>query len=323
MSVESSSGLVDLKGEFCFSPQMSERLVSPVYVCGAMASGKAALGVSLAKELGGEIVNGDVAQAFEGLSRLSGVAHEERRGDVEHHLYGVLGPKVDCDPLAFRELVVPVIEAIQSRGKVPIVVGGSGVYLKTLTHGPSSIPGRDDALRAKFEDRSTEDLVEELKVLDPEGAAGTDLKNRRYVTRGLEICLLSGQKMSALKAEQAAKFDEISQSLRGFYLLWDNEEAKQRISSRSMQTLEKGGIEEVTELREVASETCRRTIGFSEIEAHLDGKLTLKECHKELHTSTRRSAKRQRSWIRKEAWVKDVICPVAFDQKFARILGGE
>lgn len=299
---------------------MNDVSLEPVYVCGAMASGKASLGVSLAKELNGEIVNGEVAQAFEGLSRLSGVAHEERRGEIAHHLYGILDPKVDCDPLAFRELVVPVMAEIQSRGKVPIVVGGSGVYLKTLTHGPSAIPTRDDALRAKFEDQSTEDLVEELKGLDPEGAATTDLKNRRYVLRALEICLLSGRKMSELKAEQFAKFDEISQSLRGLYLVWDNDNAKQRISSRSMQILEKGGIGEVKALRETASETCRKTIGFSEIEDHLDGKLTLKECHKGLHTSTRRFAKRQRSWIKKEAWVKDVECPFPFDAKVGSFL---
>lgn len=286
-----------------------------------MASGKAALAVSLAKELGGEVVNGDVAQTFRGLSCLSGVAHEERRGDVPHHLYGVLEVTEECDPLAFRNLVLPVIEEIQSRGKVPIITGGSGVYLKTLTHGPSSIPARDDALRAKFEDRSHEDLAAELKELDPEGAAVTDLKNRRYLMRALEICLLSGRKMSELKAEQFAKFDEISQTLRGLYLVWDNENAKQRISSRSMLALEKGAIDEVKAIRETASETCRKTIGFSEIEAHLDGELSLKECHKGIHTSTRRFAKGQRSWMKKEAWVKDVECPFPFDQKFAGMLG--
>ena len=298
---------------------MSESSTAPLYICGPMASGKSALAISLAKELGGEIVNGDVAQAYKGLERLSGTAADWKQADAAHHLYGVLEPTENCDPLAFRNLAVPVIVEIQSRGKMPIVVGGSGVYLKTLTHGPSSIPERDDALRAKFEERSNDDLAEELKGLDPEGAAATDLKNRRYLIRALEICLLSGQKMSVLKAEQFKKFDEITLGLRGLYLLWDNDNAKQRISSRSMQILEKGGVDEVKALRETASETCRKTIGFSEIEEHLDGKLTLKECHKGLHTSTRRFAKRQRSWLKKEAWLKDVTCPFPFDAKFASL----
>lgn len=280
-----------------------------------MASGKSPLAISLAVELGGEIVNADPYQAFKGLEILSAAPSDEKQAEISHHLYGVLDPSELCDPVSFRNFALPVIESIQSRGKLPIVVGGTGVYLKTLTHGPSSIPDRDDALRLQFEDRSNDDLAEELKSLDPEGAAATDLKNRRYLIRALEICLLSGQKMSELKAEQFRKFDEITKTLRGLYLLWDNENLKQRISSRSMQILEKGGIEEVKALRETASETCRKTIGFSEIEDHLDGKLTLKECHKGLHTSTRRFAKRQRSWMKKEGWLEDVACPIPFDAK--------
>lgn len=300
---------------------MSTSSTNPLYVCGPMASGKSALAISLAKELGGEIVNGDVAQAFKGLSVLSGVPADWKQGDVAHHLYGTLEPTEVCGPVAYHALAMPVIDAIQERGKVPIVVGGSGVYLNALTHGPSSIPERDDALRAKFEERSSEDLAEELKSLDPEGAAATDLKNRRYLIRALEICLLSGQKMSVLKAEQFRKFDEISKNLRGLYLLWNNENAKQRISSRTMHILENGGTEEVEALRETASETCRKTIGFSEVEEHLDGKLTLKECHKGFHTSTRRFAKRQRSWMKKEAWLEDVKCPFAFDAKVGSFRG--
>ncbi len=273
------------------------------------------MAISLAIELGGEIVNADPYQAYKGLEILSGAPSEEKQSLAPHHLYSVLEPTELCDPVSFRNLAMPVVEEIQSRGKVPILVGGTGVYLKTLTHGPSSIPGRDDALRQTFEERSNEDLVEELKKLDPEGAAATDLKNRRYVIRALEICLLSGQKMSALKEQQFRKFDEISQNLRGLYLLWDNDNSKQRISSRTIQILEKGGVEEVKALREIASETCRKTIGFSEIEDHIDGKISLKECHKGFHTSTRRFAKRQRSWMKKEAWIEDVQCPFPFDAK--------
>lgn len=294
---------------------MSASSPAPLYLCGPLASGKSALAISLCLELDGEVVNADPFQAYRGLEILSGSPSQETRAKAPHHLYGVLEPTVVCDPLAFREMVVPVIADIQARGKRPIVVGGSGVYLKLLTHGPSSIPERDDALRAKLAERTSEDLAAELHELDPEGAAATDLKNRRYLNRALEICLLTGQKMSVLKAEQFKKFDEITKGLQGLYLLWDNDNSKQRISSRTMQILEKGGIDEVDELLEAASATCRKIIGFSEIEEHLAGKLTLKECHKGFHTSTRRSAKRQRAWMKKEAWLEDVTCPFPFDSK--------
>lgn len=278
-----------------------------------MASGKADLATALAGPLNGEVVNGNPSQAYRGLELLSAVPNEYKRGDVPHHLYGVLAPEEACDPLAFRALVLPVIEEVQARGKTPIVVGGSGVYLKALTHGPSSLPERDDALRLKLEERTSEDLAAEFRSLDPDGATTTDLKNRRYLIRALEICLLSGEPMSVLKAEQDRKFGEISQNLRGLYLLWENDNLKQRISSRSMQILEKGALEEVGALRESASATARKTIGFSEIEDHLDGKIDLKTCHKGLHTSTRRFAKRQRSWMKKESWLKDIKCPLPVD----------
>jgi len=287
----------------------------PIYVCGPLASGTASLAISLAKEFNGEIVNADVAKVYRGLETLSAVPPEDYLSQAPHHLHSVLDPSEECDPLAFRNLALPVIKEIQSRGKCPIISGGSGVYLKTLTHGPSSLPGRDDDLRKKLQDRSSDDLAAELKSLDPEGAASTDLKNRRYLIRALEICLLSGQKMSVLKEEQFKKFDEITESLRGLYLLWDNDNSKQRISSRTMQILEKGGVEEVKAVRETASETVKKIIGFSEIEDHLDAKLTLKETHKGFHTSTRRSAKRQRAWMKKESWIEDVICPYPFDAK--------
>ena len=300
---------------------MSTPSTDPLYLCGPLASGKSALAISLCLELDGEVVNADPFQAYRGLEILSGAPHEETKAKAPHHLYGVLDPQEECSPLDFHKLVTPVIAEIQSRGKRPIVVGGSGVYLKTLTHGPSSIPERDDALRAKFEERSNEDIFTELKELDPEGAAVTDPKNRRYLIRALEICLLSGKKMSELKAEQFKKFDEITATLTGLYLVWDNDNSKQRISSRTMQILDKGGVGEVQALRKTASATARKIIGFSEIEEHIDGRLTLKECHKGVHTSTRRSAKRQRAWMKKESWVEDIMCPFAFDTKVGSFRG--
>jgi len=219
----------------------------PLYLCGPLASGKSALAISLCLELDGEVVNADPFQAYQGLSLLSGAPAEEARAKVPHHLYGVLDPSEDCGPQAFRELVLPVIADIQARGK------------------------KHEALRAQLEERDNASLFSELKVLDPEGAAITDPQNRRYLMRALEICLLSGQKMSTIKAAELQKSQEITAALTGL------------------------------------SSTCRKVIGFSEIEDHLDGKLSLKECHKGFHTSTRRSAKRQRSWVKKEGWLEDIL----------------
>ncbi len=289
--------------------------LSPLYVCGPPASGKNSLAITLAGQHGGEVVNADLFQAYRGVQVLSSAPSVWHQEQVSHHLFGVLDPKVDTDPAAFRTLVLPVIEEIQSRGKLPIVTGGSGVYLKTLTHGVSPIPPSDPELRAKLAGRPDEELIAELTELDAAGATATDLKNRRYLVRALEVCLLSGRKMSELKAEWSEKSAVIDANLRGYYLLWDNENAKQRISSRTMQILEKGGIDEVKALRESASETLRGIVGFREIVEHLEGKISLKECHKGFHTSTRRVHKGQRAWMKKEKWISDLSCPIADPEK--------
>ena len=95
------------------------------------------------------------------------------------------------------------------------------MYLKFLTHGPSPVPSGDDVLREQLEQESDEALIEQLETLDPEGAAITNLKNRRYVIRALEICLLSGRKMSEIKSDWKRASNTIEKDLRGMYLLWD------------------------------------------------------------------------------------------------------
>ena len=147
----------------------------------------------------GEIVNADAFQLYRGLEIVSAAPSEEEKAILPHHLYGVLEPTESADAQRYVELAQPVIEEIQSRGKTPVVTGGSGLYLKFLTHGAAPLPTGDAALRAKMDTRPLEDLVAELTALDPVEASRTALQNRRFVSRALEICLLSGQKASDLR----------------------------------------------------------------------------------------------------------------------------
>ncbi|BDS05299.1 hypothetical protein NT6N_03390 [Oceaniferula spumae] len=209
--------------------------------------------------------------------------------------------------MRFREMALPVIEEIQSRGKVPIVTGGSGMYLKFLTHGPSPVPSGDDELRANLEKESDEALVTKLTDLDPEGAAMTNLKNRRYVIRALEICLLSGQKMSVVKSDWKKAGEAIEKDLRGAYLLWDRDVLRERINRRTDIMLENGAIDEVANLLN-PSVTCEKAIGVPQIRSHLAGELTLEECAERIAAATRQYAKRQRTWFGKESWLTP--CPV-------------
>jgi tRNA dimethylallyltransferase len=260
------------------------------------------LAIEMARFVDGEIVNADAYQLYRGLEIISAAPTGEELAQAPHHLYGVLSPDEICDAMRFREMALPVIEDIQSRGKTPIITGGSGLYLKFLTHGPSPVPSGDDTLRAELDRESDESLIAKLTELDPVGAANTNLKNRRYVIRALEICILSGRKMSEVKSDWKTASESIEKNLRGAYLLWERECLRQRINTRTETMLVDGAIEEVSTLTR-ASVTCEKAIGISQIRAHLAGELTRAECVERIAAATRQYAKRQRTWFSKETWL--------------------
>lgn len=261
----------------------------------------------MAQLLDGEIINADAYQLYRGLEVISAAPSAEEAAQVPHHLYGVLSANELCDAMRFREMALPVIQEVQSRGKTPVITGGSGMYLKFLTHGPSPVPSGDDALRNELEQESDEALVLRLTELDPEGARMTNLKNRRYVIRALEICILSGIKMSELKSDWKKESDAIEKDLRGLYLLWDRELLRQRINQRTQVMLDSGAIDEVSALTNTSA-TCCKAIGVPQIQAHLAGELTREECIERIAAATRQYAKRQRTWFGKETWLTP--CPV-------------
>jgi tRNA dimethylallyltransferase len=129
-----------------------------IYVCGATASGKTCHALELAVSMGGEIVNGDAFQLFRGIDTLSAAPTAEEMSVVPHHLFGVLPPEDRCDAGRYAEMAGQVISEIHSRGNTAVVVGGSGLYLKFLTHGPSPLPQGDRKLREKMDARPLEEL---------------------------------------------------------------------------------------------------------------------------------------------------------------------
>lgn len=221
---------------------------------------------------------------------------------MPHHLYGVFHPSELCDAMRYREMALPVIHEIASRGKTPVITGGSGMYLKFLTHGPSPVPSSESNLRSELEKETDDTLVTRLTELDPEGASMTNLKNRRYVIRALEICILSGRRMSDVKSDWKQNCDTVEKNLRGVYLLWDREQLRQRINHRAKIMLNQGAVEEVAALVN-PSITCEKAIGVPQIRAHLAGEITLGECEEHIAAATRQYAKRQRTWFGKENWL--------------------
>ena len=272
---------------------------APIYVCGPTASGKSALAIELAQTLGGEVVNADAYQLYRGLETLVASPSQEEISSAPHHLFSLLSLSEALDANRYRKMALPVIADIQKRGLIPIIVGGSGLYLKFLTHGPSPLPSGDPELRKQLEQRSLEDLLHELDELDPEEGATIDRHNRRYVSRSLELCLLTGKAVSGLRRdwEQPPPVTP-----RGYLLNWPREELSDRIAQRTVEMLSNGAIPEVAALPGEAS-TAAKAIGVKEIQAHLSGERNLAETTELITIATRQYAKRQRTWFKKETWL--------------------
>lgn len=278
------------------------------YICGPTASGKSALALEMAENLDGEIVNADAFQLYRGLEIVSAAPPLVERGGIPHHLYGVLEPTVAADAGSYLRLARPVIEGIQNRGKTPVITGGSGLYLKFLTHGPAPLPTGDETLRAELDARPLEDLVAELQGLDPVEASRTALQNRRFVSRALEICLLTGQKASDLRDQWESKTRDISASLKGIVIQRTRPDLHARIAIRTRMMLDGGAIEEIAALPAVSS-NCGKAIGFREIRALISGEIDRATCEELINAATRQYAKRQETWFRRETWLKPMVLP--------------
>ena len=205
----------------------------PLFIAGATASGKSAAAVEIASRIGGEIVNADAFQLYRGLDILTAKPTKQELAAAQHHLYSVLKPGESFNAAAYEALAKPAIKEIAARGKVPIIVGGSGLYLKTLTHGLSPLPSADANVRAELEALSLEERVAELLRLDPGAEKVIDLANPRYVTRALEICILTGEPASVLQKQ----WNDRKVEFRGVYLSWEREILYQRINARTEQML--------------------------------------------------------------------------------------
>ena len=272
----------------------SSNAIEPFYLVGPTASGKSALAVALAERIGGEIVNADAFQLYRGMDICTAQPSREDLQRVPHHLYGVLDPRETSDAQRYCDLARPVIHDIAERGKIPIIVGGSGLYVKALTHGLSVLPN-DAALRARLEHLTAAERVSWLLHRDPEAAHTVNLKNDRYVTRALEICLLTGERQSALRKA----WSQAAPEYRGIRLVWDREALGARIQQRTQMMAQAGLVAEIAGLKDLST-TAEKAIGVREIRAHLAGECSLQEALEAIALATRQYARRQDKWFRRE-----------------------
>jgi tRNA dimethylallyltransferase len=274
-------------------------------IVGATATGKSALALALAKELGGEIINADALQVYRGFDLGTAKPKAAERAAVPHHLIDILEPHERYSAGEFARRAREAMAEIEGRGKVPIVVGGSGLYLRALFSGLSPIPPGDPEVRAELCRRLGEEglpaLAAELARRDPETAARLPPGDTQRILRALEVALVTGVPLSAWISRQPFGTQGIAAIQVGLTvargLLYD------RIASRVAEMVAGGWVEEVTGLLQRGLEPTLpafQAIGYRQLARHVQGEQPLEASIADTVQATRRFAKRQETWFRKE-----------------------
>ena len=286
--------------DLCNLPRM-------VAIGGPTATGKTALSVALAKEFGGEVVNADSMQIYRGLDIGTAKPTAEERQGIPHHLMDFLPPEAPYSVADFTAAAAPLIEQLNSAGKLPIVTGGTGLYITSLMKGTAFAPEKTDpAIRARLQTEADEQgsaaLYARLQQIDPAYAEKLHPNNLPRVIRALELFEATGRRMSeqqraALAAEPPYRSLCICLTCR------DRAELYRRIDRRVDSMLQNGVLEEAKLVYD-NSETYRtaaQAIGYKEFFPYFAGEKPLNDCTNRLKQATRNYAKRQLTWFRHQA----------------------
>src|SRR5437588_1518308 len=268
--------------------------MSTFFIVGPTAAGKSEIAAEIAQRLGAEIVSADAFQIYCGLNLLTAKPEAATLAKAPYHLIGAVPLSEEMNVEKFRAAATSTMRNIHARGKPVIVVGGSGLYVKALTHGLSPMPSADRKLREKLEEKSPEELFARLSELDPDSAGKIDRKNKRRLVRAVEVCLLSGKPFSAQRTEW-----KDAPSFNGVLVFRERAELYDRINRRVEKMFADGVVEEVRALGEVGA-TAAKTLGLPEIRELLAGKISEHDCIAKIQQATRRYAKRQLTWFQRQ-----------------------
>ncbi len=278
-------------------------------VVGPTASGKTALGIALAKKYDGEIISADSMQIYEGMDIATAKPTAEEMQEIPHHLIGILPRSRAFSAAEYVVLAKEKIAEIAAKGKLPILVGGTGLYVDSLLSGMQfSEEGNDPKLReelyARAEREGREALHAQLAVLDPKAAESIHPNNMVRVVRALEVCLSSGRTFSELKAENAAHPSPYDACIIGLDYT-DRSVLYDRINRRVEAMLDMGLVGEARAVYESGEmQTAASAIGYKELIPFFENRMSLDECVEIIKQETRRYAKRQLTWFRRNHQIK-------------------
>lgn len=276
-------------------------------IVGPTASGKTSASIELAKKMNGEIISADSMQIYQEMNIGTAKPSKEEMNGVKHYLLDFLSPEENFNVTLYKEKAEEAIEEILKKGKTPIIVGGTGLYVSTLIHGiefsevPEDLKFRDE-MEKMAEAKGKEYLHQELMKVDPVAAKNIDQNNVRRVIRALEIYHVTGKTKTELDAMSQK---EVPYDYLVYGIETPREKLYERINLRVDKMLEAGLVEEVSYLvtHYQVSKTAMQGLGYKEVVEYLNHKLTYEEMVEKIKQESRRYAKRQLTWFRRETCI--------------------
>lgn len=281
-----------------------------IIIVGPTAAGKSRVAMEVAERFNGEIVSADSMQIYRYMDIGTAKPSKEDRERVRHHLIDIRNPDEDFDAARFKDEASKVVVDINGRGFIPIIVGGTGLYIKALTEGIFDVPEVDKALRERLRKEAEESdlsvLYKRLKAVDPEAAEKIGPHNTHRILRALEVFYLTGRPISEYQKEHS--FSERPYDMIKIGLLKERETLYKDIDERVEGMIKAGFLEEVSGMLKMGyglELKAMQSIGYSHICTYLNGGYTLEEAVTLMKRDTRHYAKRQMTWFRRDkeiAW---------------------
>jgi len=272
-----------------------------IVLLGPTGVGKTSASILLAKELNTEIISADSMQIYRHMDIGTAKPSEGERAGIRHHMIDVVGPSEAYSAGRYISEVEPIIEGLFQKGKIPVIVGGTGLYIKAMTRGIFSGPSSDLELRDRLLVREEEhkgSLYAQLCELDPEAAGRIERNNIRRIIRALEVCMKSGSSLSALQKNltKPLPYDFIKIGITR-----ERKELYQMIDARVDAMFQAGLVDEVNAIMQMNPDrTPLQAIGYKEIVQYLNHEIDLQEAERLIKRNSRRYAKRQFTWFRQE-----------------------
>ncbi len=297
-----------------------------IVVAGPTASGKTSLGIAVCKKFGGEVVSADSMQIYKGMDIATAKPTKQETDGIPHHLIDIIDPAERFSVAQFKALAEEKIRDIVSRGKLPVIVGGTGLYIDNLVENIELADSEVDLelreqLMKRAEDEGIDALIEELKAIDPEYVASLKEINTKRIVRALELWHTSG--ITVTEQNRRSRLNE--SPYRACYLCLDAHDREflyNRINTRVDKMADDGLVEEAKQFLLSKGITSAQAIGYKELDPYFNGEKTLQEALDSLKQGTRRYAKRQLTWFRRkenalhlyidEYESSDALCEAAF-----------